>query len=233
MIVCRIILLNWKSKRLNKDQEALQLNSTPTGDCIFFYFIIIIIIFIKQALFRIYIYNVQVYPHHNTICIVAAHSILTLGKASWLSSSCRFLMILRTRVLQANGSHRIMDRSLEYTQINSPTATEMSCSVQALKPFSHLTRGLALVLSSLHPGNLAALWLACRPQTSHECRRPNTMWTVAEARHKHASEKHMKQSVWSDHSTLLLPTLWQGSTEQISLMSKSCSDISSSALSVQ
>lgn len=41
---------------------------------------------------------------------------LTLGKASWLSSSCKFLMILRTNVLQANGSHRIIERSLHKTE---------------------------------------------------------------------------------------------------------------------
>lgn len=44
---------------------------------------------------------------------------------------------------------------------------------------SSITRGLALVLSLLHPRNLAALWLACRPQTSHGYRRLNTRWTVA------------------------------------------------------
>lgn len=41
---------------------------------------------------------------------------LTLGRASWLSSSCKFLMILKTKVLQANGSHRIIERSLQETE---------------------------------------------------------------------------------------------------------------------
>lgn len=52
-------------------------------------------------------------------------SMLTLGKESWLSSSCRFLMILSTRVLEANGSHRIIDRSLKDRQ--SPVSRVFLC----------------------------------------------------------------------------------------------------------
>lgn len=39
-------------------------------------------------------------------------AVLTLGNASWLNSSWRFLTVLNTRVLQANGSQRIIERSL-------------------------------------------------------------------------------------------------------------------------
>lgn len=42
--------------------------------------------------------------------------VLTLGRASWLNSSWRFLTVLNTRVLQANGSQRIIDRSLWETE---------------------------------------------------------------------------------------------------------------------
>lgn len=116
------------------------------------------------------------YHDTTTTIIIMWHSMLTLGKASWLSSSCRFLMILRTRVLQANGSHRIMDRSLQRTKNSFIHSSQVSSSVHEFK--SSVTRGLAPVLSSLHPGNPAALWLASRPQTSHGCRHLNTKWTV-------------------------------------------------------
>lgn len=55
---------------------------------------------------------------------------LTLGKASWLSSSCRFLMILKTKVLQANGSHRIMERSLK--RINIQIQYEFNNPIQQI-----------------------------------------------------------------------------------------------------
>lgn len=57
-------------------------------------------------------------------------SALTLGKASWLSSSCRFLMILKTKVLQANGSHRIMERSLK--RINIQIQYEFNNPIQQI-----------------------------------------------------------------------------------------------------
>lgn len=40
---------------------------------------------------------------------------LTRGSVSWLTSSCKCLMVLRDSVLMAKGSHRIMDKSLEET----------------------------------------------------------------------------------------------------------------------
>jgi hypothetical protein len=43
----------------------------------------------------------------------AAMTMLTLGSVSWLTSSCKCLMVLRDSVLMAKGSHRIIDKSLE------------------------------------------------------------------------------------------------------------------------
>ena len=68
------------------------------------------------------------------------------------------------------------------------------------KPSPCVTRELALAPSSLHPGNLAALWLVCHPQTFHGCRRLNTKWTVTTETQKRytcdTKRTHWKSRVW-------------------------------------
>lgn len=125
--------------------------------------------------------NVLIYKFQNlnwttTLALIKTAKSLTLGKDSWLSSSCRFRMILKTKVLQANGSQRIIERSLKKKR---EIVFTYSCKQKTAVCYhgwiiKFYTQVLAHVPSWLHPGNLAAPWLVFHQQTSHECRHLST-----------------------------------------------------------
>lgn len=71
--------------------------------------------------------------------------------------------------------------------INTYSTCQMLWVLQSHSQFPNklpkwLTPTLVPVLSSPHPGTLAAPELSCCPQTSPECRRPGTRWTATKRR---------------------------------------------------